>query len=101
MVAVITEMTVHATLAEPYLQLSSTVVSSRRKEIGPHHLGEFAQLVGNIVHVLLGGVIAEALCEPPQEEPALPASPSASSVRFCPSCGEAVEDGRTVLRKLR
>ena len=84
----ITEMTVHATLAEPYLQLSSTVVLPA-EEIGPHHLGEFAQLVGNIVHVLLGGVIAEALCEPPQEEPALPAS----SVRFCPSCGEAVEEG--------
>jgi len=92
MVAVITEMTVHATLAEPYLQLSSTVVLPA-EEIGPHHLGEFAQLVGNIVHVLLGGVIAEALCEPPREEPALPASPSASSVRFCPSCGEAVEEG--------
>ena len=44
-------------------------------------------------YMLLGGVIAEALCEPPQEEPALPASPSASSVRFCPSCGEAVEEG--------
>ena len=84
----ITEMTVHATLAEPYLQLSSTVVLPA-EDIGPHHLGEFAQLVGNIVHVLLGGVIAEALCEPPQEEPALPAS----SVRFCPSCGEAVEEG--------
>ncbi|MBC5695701.1 zinc ribbon domain-containing protein [Agathobaculum hominis] len=84
----ITEMTVHATLAEPYLQLSNTVVLPA-EEIGPHHLGEFAQLVGNIVHVLLGGVIAEALCEPPQEEPALPAS----SVRFCPSCGEAVEEG--------
>lgn len=84
----ITEMTVHATLAEPYLQLSSTVVLPA-EEIGPHHLGEFALLVGNIVHVLLGGVIAEALCEPPQEEPALPAS----SVRFCPSCGEAVEEG--------
>ena len=84
----ITEMTVHATLAEPYLQLSSTVVLPA-EEIGPHHLGEFAQLVSNIVHVLLGGVIAEAPCEPPQEEPALPAS----SVRFCPSCGEAVEEG--------
>ena len=44
-------------------------------------------------YMLLGGVIAEALCEPPQEESALPASPSASSVRFCPSCGEAVEEG--------
>ena len=88
----ITEMTVHATLAEPYLQLSSTVVLPA-EEIGPHHLGEFAQLVGNIVHVLLGGVIVEAPCEPPQEEPALPAPPSASSVRFCPSCGEAVEEG--------
>ena len=74
----------HATLAEPYLQLSSTVVLPA-EGIGPHHLGELAQLVGNIVHVLMGGTIAVAPCEPPQEEPALPAPPSASSVRFCPS----------------
>ena len=85
----ITEMTVHATLAEPYLQLSSTVVLPA-EEIGPHHLNELAQLVGSIVHVQLGGTIAAELCEPPQEEPVLP---PVSSVRFCPSCGEAAEEG--------
>lgn len=85
----ITEMTVHATLAEPYLQLSSTVVLPA-EEIGPHHLNEFAQLVGSIVHVLMGGTIAAELCEPPQKEPAPPPTPS---VRFCPSCGEAAEEG--------
>ena len=85
----ITEMTVHATMAEPYLQLSSMVVLPA-EEIGPHHLNEFAQLVGSIVHVLLGGTIAAELCEPPQEEPAPPPTPS---VRFCPACGEAAEEG--------
>lgn len=87
----ITEMTVHATIAEPYLQLSSTVVLPA-EEIGPHHLNELAQLVGNIAHVLLGGTIATELCEPPQEEPALP-EPPASSIRFCPACGEVAEEG--------
>ncbi len=88
----ITEMTVHATIAEPYLQLSSTVVLPA-EEIGPHHLNELAQLVGSIVHVLMGGTIAAELCEPPQEESALPEPTPASSVRFCPSCGETVEEG--------
>lgn len=87
----ITEMTVHATIAEPYLQLSSMVVLPA-EEIGPHHLNELAQLVGSIVHVLLGGTIATAPCEPSQEELALPAPP-VSSVRFCPACGETTEEG--------